>query len=49
MKRIYAVEERMEREQERQALTAAREQGVCGIEDTLKALQAGRLYQLLAP
>jgi hypothetical protein len=49
MKRISAVGARTEREQEKRALAAARERGVCGPEDTLKALQAGRLHRLLAP
>jgi peptide subunit release factor 1 (eRF1) len=49
MKRISAVEARIERGQEKRALAAARERGVRGPEDTLKALQEGRLHQLLAP
>jgi peptide subunit release factor 1 (eRF1) len=49
MKRISCVEERIEREQEKQALAAARDRGVRGLEDTLKALQEGRVYHLLAP
>jgi peptide subunit release factor 1 (eRF1) len=49
MKRISAVEARIEREQEKRALAAARERGVRGPENTLKALQEGRLHRLLAP
>jgi peptide subunit release factor 1 (eRF1) len=49
MKQISAVEARIEREQENRALATGRERGVCGLEDTLKALQEGRLHRLLAP
>ncbi len=49
MKRITYAQERIEREQGKQALAAARDRGVHGLENTLKALQEGRLYRLLAP
>lgn len=49
LRRISAVEARIEHEQEKRALATARISGVRGLEDTLKALQEGRLYQLLAP
>jgi hypothetical protein len=49
MKQIFTIEARVEREQEKRALATARERGVRSPEGTLKALQEGRLHQLLAP
>jgi peptide subunit release factor 1 (eRF1) len=49
MERISSVEERIERKQEEQILIAARERGVHGLQNTLEALQEGRVYHLLVP
>jgi peptide subunit release factor 1 (eRF1) len=49
MERISSVEERIERRQEEQLLIAARERGVHGLQNTLEALQEGRVYHLLVP
>jgi peptide subunit release factor 1 (eRF1) len=49
VRRISGLEERLEREREKELLAQVGERGVRGSEATLMALQEGRVYLLIAP
>ena len=49
LRRVSELEERLEREEERNLLEEARERGVYGRERTLEALAEGRVYTLIVP
>jgi hypothetical protein len=49
LNRLNRVEERLEQEEEQRLMAEAGERGVRGLEETLRALHAGRVYRLVAP